>query len=134
MSAARQRESVAAGSTADEDLPAGVVARVSPGPGEVEQLAALLEFLLTHDEDRRRMEDLALTVAASRGVVPLTERLAQFLHEVAADRPGLESRMAQRTARPAGLRDLIRVDIEAAGASLGLAQLPPNVFERLEGL
>ncbi len=125
---------VSAGSTADEDLPAGVVARVSPGPGEVEELAALLEFLLTHDEDRRRMEDLALTVAASRGVVPLTERLAQFLHEVAADRPGLESRMAQRTDRPAGLRDLIRVDIEAAGASLGLAQLPPNVFERLEGL
>jgi|CXWL01.1.fsa_nt_gi glycosyltransferase involved in cell wall biosynthesis len=125
---------VSKGSTADEDLPEGVVARVNPGPGEVDELAALLEFLLTHDEGRRRMEDLALTVAASRDVVPLTERLAQFLHEVAGERPTLESRMAQRTARPAGLRDMIRVDIEAAGASLGLAQLPPNVFERLEGL
>ena len=125
---------VSAGSTADEDLPAGVVARVSPGPGEVEELAALLEFLLTHDEDRLRMEELARSVAGSRDVVSLTKRLAQFLHEVAADRPSLESRMAQRTARPKGLRDLIRVDIEAAGASLGLAQLPPNVFERLEGL
>ena len=125
---------VSAGSTADEDLPAGVVARVNPGPGEVDELAALLEFLLTHHEDRRRMEDLARGAAASRDVVPLTERLAQFLHKVAADRPTLELRMTQRTARPASLRDLIRVDIEAAGASLGLAQLPPNVFERLGGL
>jgi glycosyltransferase involved in cell wall biosynthesis len=125
---------VSKGSTADEDLPEGVVARVNPGPAEGEELAALLEFLLTHDEDRRRMEDLASAAAAGRDVVLLTRRLARFLHEVAADRTTLERRMAERTARPAGLRDLIRVDIEAAGASLGLAQLPPNVFERLEGL
>lgn len=125
---------VSRGSTADEDLPEGVVARVSPGPVEVEELAALLEFLLTHDEDRRRMEGLALVEATRRQVVPLTERLARFLHEVAADRPILEGRIAERAARPAGLRDLIRLDIEAAGASLGLAQLPPNVFERLGGL
>ena len=125
---------VSKGSTADEDLPEGVVARVNPGPAEVEELAALLEFLLTHDEDRRRMEDLARAAAAGRDVLRLTRHLARFLHEVAADRTTLEGRMAERRARPAGLRDLIRVDIEAAGASLGLAQLPPNVFERLEGL
>lgn len=125
---------VSTGSTADEDLPEGVVARVNPGPGEVEELAAVLEFLLTHDDDRRRMEQLARSEAGRREVVSLTGRLVSFLREVAAERSALERRMAERAARPAGLRDRIRIDLEAAGASLGLAQLPPNVFERLEGL
>lgn len=125
---------VSSGSTADEDLPAGVVARVNPGPSEAGELAALLEFLLTHDEDRRRMEDLARATAADRDPGRLTERFAEFLLEVAAGRSALEGRLAGRATRRAGLRDLIRIDLEAAGASLGLAQLPANVFERLEGL
>lgn len=125
---------VSAGSTADEDLPAGVVARVNPGPAEVGELAALLAFLLTHDDDRRRLERLATAAASERGVDTLTGRLCAFLREVARARPVLEARINERTLRAAGLRDGIRTEVEAAGASLGLAQLPPGVFERLRGL
>lgn len=125
---------VSAGSTADEDLPAGVVARVSPGPGEVGELAALLTFLLTHDDERRRLEGLARVAASHRGQDALTRRLCGFLHEVAIARPALEARIRERASRAAGLSDRIRTEVEAAGASLGLAQLPPNVFERLGGL
>ena len=125
---------ISSGSTADEDLPGGVVARVSPGPGEGRELAAVLEFLLTDADARVRMEELALEAARARGVGPLTERLSGFLHRIAAERAPLEARIQARASRGAGVRGLIRNDLEAAASSLALAHLPSNVFERLAGL
>lgn len=125
---------VSTGSTADEDLPMGVVSRVSPGPGESAELAAILRLLLTDDAARLRLERLSLAAAAARGVEPLTGKLVEFIREVAVARPSLEAKLRLRATRAASLREPIRNDIEAAAQSLGLAHLPPNVFERLVGL
>jgi len=94
----------------------------------------MLAFLLTDAPARARMEELALETARTRGVVPLTERLAAFLQRIAAERPQLESRIRARASRGAGVRGIIRDDLDAAAASLALAHLPSNVFERLRGL
>lgn len=125
---------VSSGSTADEDLPMGVISRVNPGPGESAELAAVLRLLLTDDAARLRLERLARAEAAARGVEPLARRLAAFIRDIALERPGLEAKLRGRLAGAAGVRSAIRNDIEAAGQSLGLAHLPPNVFERLGGL
>jgi glycosyltransferase involved in cell wall biosynthesis len=125
---------VSTGSTADEDLPMGVVSRVSPGPGESAELAAVLRLLLTDDLARLRLERLAAAVAATRGVEALTGELVEFIRRIALERSGIESALRLRATRTASLREPIRNDIEAAAHSLGLAHLPPNVFERLAGL
>ena len=125
---------VSSGSTADEDLPEGVVARVNPGPGEARELGAVLEFLLTDHEARERMEALSAETARNLKPGPLTEGLAAFVQQVARDRPGLEARMQAREARGQDVRERMRDDIERAASSLGLNHLPPGVFERLARL
>lgn len=125
---------VSTGSTADEDLPMGVVSRVNPGPGESAELTAVLRLLLTDVAARLRLEWLAAAAAATRGVEPLTGRLVEFIREVALERIVLEANLRLRATRAACLREPIRNDIEAAAHGLGLAHLPPNVFERLLGL
>jgi len=125
---------VSAGSAADEDLPGGVVARVNPGPGEVRELGALLEFLLGDEGARARLEALARETALTLKPEPLAERLAAFVREIAADRPELESAMRARESRGRDVRGSIRDEIERAAGSLGLSHLPPGVFERLARL
>jgi len=125
---------VSTGSTAEEDLPRGVVARVNPGPGESAELAAILRLLLIDHGARARLERLASAAASERGVEPLTRKLADFIREVATRRADLETARRARAARAGSLREPIRNEIEAAARSLGLAHLPPNVFERLAGL
>lgn len=125
---------VSSGSTADEDLPEGVVARVNPGPGEIRELGAVLEFLLADEAARARMEQLAIETARSLSVGPLTEKLAAFVQKIDSDRPELESRMRARESNGQALRGLIRDDVERAALSLGLTHLPPGVFERLARL
>jgi glycosyltransferase involved in cell wall biosynthesis len=125
---------VSAGSTADEDLPGGVVARVNPGPGEAAELAAVLRLLLTDEAARLRIERLAGAAASARGLEPLAGRLAEFIRGVAAQRTELESDLRSRGSEALKLREPIRNDIDAAAASLGLARLPSSVFERLAGL
>jgi len=125
---------VSSGSTADEDLPRGVVARVNPGVCEASDLSAVLRLLLTDDEARRRVEGLAFAFASTLGVEPLTRRLAEFVREVNRDRAELEGALRSRAAQAERLREPIRNEIEAAASSLGLAHLPSNVFERLAGL
>ena len=125
---------VSSGSTADEDLPEGVVARVPPGPAETRELAALLEFLLSDEDARVRMERLSLATASTRDVSSLSANLSAFLREVASDRAALGSRVLSRQARMSGVRPRIQTEVEAALASVGLFQLPPSVFERLVDL
>ncbi len=125
---------VSTGSTADEDLPMGVVSRVSPGSGESAELAAILRLLLTDDAARLRLERLARAAAAAREVEPITEKLVEFIRRIALERSGLEADLRMRATRSASLREPIRNDIEAAAQSLGLTHLPSNVFERLAGL
>ncbi len=125
---------VSSGSTADADLPEGVVARVNPGPAESEELAALLEFLLNDDGSRLRLERLAGATAAQRGLEPLTERLTGFLVEVAKDRASLEADIKKRGRRASRLHSRFRNEVEAASAGLGLARVPSGVYDRLAGL
>jgi glycosyltransferase involved in cell wall biosynthesis len=125
---------VSAGSTADEDLPEGVVARVNPGPSEASELSAVLAFLLTDESARLRMEGLARETAGACSVDALTERLAVFVRGISEGRAGLEEGLRERTARGLAVRGRIRDELEAVASSLGLAHLPTNVFERLAGL
>jgi hypothetical protein len=125
---------VSSGSTADEDLPEGVVARVNPGATEVAELGALLEFLLRDDAGRVRMERLSREIALSRTADVLTGRLADFLREVATRRGEREAAMRTREAGAAGVRAPVRQEIEAAAMSLGLTNVPLKVFEKLAGL
>ena len=125
---------VSSGSTADEDLPEGVLARVNPGPDEVRELGALLEFLLSDAVARERMEKLAKETGRPLQADALTTRLAAFIREVARDRATLESKMRARESRGEGVREIIRNDIDRTAASLGLTHLPPGVFERLARL
>jgi glycosyltransferase involved in cell wall biosynthesis len=124
---------VSSGSSADEDLPEGVVARVNPGPAEMKELAAALTFLLTDNEARGRMEQLALEVSKARDVGVLTEGLAGFLCEIMSRRSVLESRLVALKLRATDVRDALRNEVEAAASSLGLTQPHPRVFERLTG-
>ena len=132
--AAGRAVAVSSGSTADEDLPVGAVARVSPGPGEGAELAAILHLLLTDEAARLRLERLARAEATARGVGPLTAQLGAFVRDVALEKTALEAKLRVRLAGAAGVRSAIRNDIEAAAQSLGLAHVPTNVFERLAGL
>ncbi|MBX7187609.1 MAG: hypothetical protein K1Y01_20875 [Vicinamibacteria bacterium] len=125
---------VSSGSAADEDLPEGVVARVDPGPDEIRELGAVLEFLLSDGAARARMEGLARETARPLQADILTRRLVAFVRGVESDRTGLEARMRARESRGAGISELIRDDIDRAAASLGLTHLPPGVFERLARL
>ncbi len=125
---------VSTGSAADEDLPEGVVARVNPGPGEARELSAVLEFLLTDEGARARLETLSLETARTLAPGPLTQRFAAFVQEIAADRPELESALRARETRGQDVRGRIRDDVERAARSLGLPHLPPGVFERLARL
>ncbi len=132
--AAGRASIVSSGSTADEDLPEGVVARVNPGPAENRELAALLEFLLTDEAARLRLEGLSREFALTLGVAPVTERLAGFLHSVASERAELLSTILARESRAKSVRARVRDDLEGVASSLGLAHLPQNVFEKLAGL
>jgi len=125
---------VTSGSTADEDLPEGAVARLNPGPGETRELAALLEFLLSDDEARTRMERLSIEIARTRLEGPLTERLGAFLRGIASDRVRLLAEMRAWESRARALRGIIRDDLDRAARSLGLTHLPAGVFERLARL
>lgn len=125
---------VTSGSTADEDLADGVVARVNPGPSEAAELAATTSFLLEDTAARERLERLALHDARKREVAALTRNLVVFVQEVATSREDLETQVRHRTERARGVRPLFRDAVEAAGRSLGLFQLPPRVFEKLASL
>lgn len=125
---------VSSGSTADEDLPQGVVARIHPGPAEARELTAILRFLLLDDGARERLERLAADEGAKRPVRELTEQLAGFLITVAGERRSIETRMAERAELKARAPREFREEIDSVAASLGLAHLPPNVFEKLRGL
>lgn len=132
--AAGRASIVSSGSAADEDLPEGVVARVNPGPSETAELAALLEFLLRDHAARERLERLALALAAQRQVEPLARRLVTFLEGVARAREETEKALVAQEAAVSRLHPLVRSHIESAAWSLGLNQLPENVYRKLSGL
>ena len=132
--AAGRASVVSSGSSADEDLPEGVVARVNPGRTEAQELSAVLLHLLTNPDARRRMERLALETARNHSAPLLTNLLARFLVEVGEQRSGLEETLRERNSRGHMVRERFRDDLHAAASSLGLTHLPSNVFERLAGL
>ncbi len=132
--AAGRASIVSSGSTADEDLPPGVVARVNPGPSEGRELGAILRFLLQDQEARERMEALALATALLRQVEPMTARLADFLTLIADERKVIEARLRERAALAATIPGPFRIELEAAAAGLGLARLPIDAFVKLAGI
>ena len=123
---------ITAGSTADEELPAGAVACVSPGPSEVLELAAVIDRLLLDQSLRSRIERFAREEADRRPVASEAGRLAAFLGQVEASRIELERRVSDR--RVMDVSPLFLADLESAVAGFGLAQVPRRVFEKIAGL
>ena len=125
---------VSSGSVADEDLPAGTVARVNPGPFEALELEAVLGFLLRDEPARSRLERLASALAAERQVESLTRTLGRFLLTVADQRKTIETALEARAASATFVSSLVRGYLEGAAGSLGLASLPADVYQKLSGL
>jgi glycosyltransferase involved in cell wall biosynthesis len=87
---------VTAGTPAHEEFPEGIVVPVDPGRHEGAELDALLARLLADAALRDTIGRLAREHVRSRHAIgPTTERLAQFLAEVAARRPELLAGIAE---------------------------------------
>jgi glycosyltransferase involved in cell wall biosynthesis len=126
---------VTAGTPAAEEFPEGVVAAVSPGATEEDELVALLGHLLAEPALRERMGALARAhVREGNGPAALNARLVAFLREVAARAEPL--RAAAREGRDAGegLLGYLTEEVRAGARDLGLLALDLGLRPLLEPL
>lgn len=115
---------VTAGSPAAEELPAGVVAPVEPGPLEGVQLEVLLERLLTDAGLAQRLGHLAAAHARSEHDLAATAlRLAGFLEQVADRHAELETQVARLRPTEGSLRAFLRDEVRWSAHELGLGGL-----------
>lgn len=126
---------VTAGSGAARELPEGVVARVSPGPTEADETAALVLRLLSDDSLRGRMGRLARAFAAERRepshyVRPLLEVLRTVDRTKAAGLEAFATRRAAEGTPASGALDEVR----CGARELGLMELPPGLASLVGGL
>jgi hypothetical protein len=94
----------------------------------------MLEFLLGDEPARERLERLAAACAATRREEPLTAGLSAFIREIAERREGLRAMMRARQDASRSTPPRLSADLQAAAASLGLAHVPGNAYERLAGI
>jgi hypothetical protein len=88
---------VTAGSGAAIEMPEGVVARVSPGPAELDELVALVRRLLADEPLRSSMGRLARTFAAERSDAALCARaLMEIVPAVSEKRVAVERELTAR--------------------------------------
>jgi glycosyltransferase involved in cell wall biosynthesis len=114
---------VTAGTPAGLELPEGVVVPVTPGPGEADELLALLRHLLGDDALRDRIGTLAREYVAERhGLAQTAAHLAGFLQEVAGRQAELE-RGLEREADPGTLAAFFREEVRWAARDLGLSSV-----------
>jgi glycosyltransferase involved in cell wall biosynthesis len=116
---------VSAGTPAGLDFPEGVVVPVTPGPGEADELWALLKRLLEDAPLRETIGALARDYVVDNHGLPRTVTLlARFLGEVAARRgeieAGLEPNLDEGT-----LAAFLREEVRWAARDLGLSSLSP---------
>jgi hypothetical protein len=118
---------VTAGSAAAIEMPEGVVARVSPGSAEIDELVALVRRLLADEPLRESMGRLARTFAAGRSdPAPYARALLDLVSALTQNRASGERELAARR----GDEDLpaARAVEELRWAARELnVELPPDV-------
>lgn len=126
---------VSAGSGAAREMPEGVVARVSPGPSEVDEAAALVQRLLADEPLRSRTGDRARAFAAERhDPAGVARALLERLRAIAPAREAGERAMAAPRATEASLATRARDEIAVAAREVGLVKLPPDLAPLTAGL
>jgi glycosyltransferase involved in cell wall biosynthesis len=115
---------VTAGTPAAEEFPEGVVAPVTPGPSEEDELVALLDRLLARSALRETMGALAASRAArEHDPSRLGERLLAFLHQVHAQRAALLAQVEETRGGGLGLLAFLGEEVRWAARDLGLPGL-----------
>ena len=115
---------VTAGTPAAEEFPDGVVVPVSPGPGEEDELVALLDHLLGSPELRRRIGLLARAhVRAHHDPARLNARLMAFLSGVWERADALRAAVADARSAGEGLLGFLTEEVRWGARDLGLAAL-----------
>jgi len=123
---------VTAGTPAAQEFPGDVVVPVSCDRHEEAELLALVDRLVADRGLREAMGARAAAFVAERhALVPVTQRLADFLDEVAAARPVLEGRVAPEEPGPLG--DLMG-ELDFAARELDLPAPPDGTRALIAGL
>lgn len=119
---------VSAGSGAAREMPEGVVARVSPGPTERLETAALVGRLLADESLRSRMGGLAREYAEQRrDPEGSAHALLELLRSIAPESEAATRTLAARRATEAGLAAPALDEVTVAARELGVMELGPAV-------
>ncbi len=125
---------VSAGTPAGLEFPEGVVVPVTPGPGEAEELFALLQHLLANEALRETIGSLARAYVAERhGLRQTVDALADFLRGVKA-REGELLRGLDQDVADGTLAAFFREEVRWAARDLGLSNLGLGQAGRFEDL
>ncbi len=115
---------VTAGTPASEEFPEGVVAPVSPGPTEEDELVALLDHLLRSPELRAQMGALARAhVRAHHDPAALSRSLLGFLSGVRERAETLRAAVAEARSADEGLLGFLTEEVLWGARVLGLRAL-----------
>jgi glycosyltransferase involved in cell wall biosynthesis len=113
---------VTAGTPAASEFPEGIVVPVDPGPGEEEQLVALLDHLLRNPGLRAEIGGLARThLLRHHDLAATSETLALFLNSVLERKPQLLERLASDRAVEGTLLGHLMEEVRWGARDLGLA-------------
>jgi hypothetical protein len=119
---------VSAGSGAAREMPEGVVARVSPGPTEIDETVALVSRLLANESLRSCMGGLAHAYAAQRRDPEGAARaLLDLLRAVERARGGARRTRATPGGGPGRLASRALDEIVVAARELGVVDPPPGL-------
>jgi glycosyltransferase involved in cell wall biosynthesis len=126
---------VTAGTPAAEELPAGVVVPVDPGPTEEQELEALIAELLDDEALRRGIERLAGEhVRRHHDLETSAARLARFLEEVKQRETEILRRLDQDRADEGSLLGYLMEEVRWGARELGLPGLHLGLRSRIEEL
>ncbi|HEY6547289.1 MAG TPA: glycosyltransferase family 4 protein, partial [Vicinamibacteria bacterium] len=126
---------VTAGTPATDEFPEGIVVSVDPGPGQVAELSALLDRLLSDAPLRARIGRLARAyVSEHHGLETTVDHLALFLEGVANRRPEILRALAMDRAEEGTLMGYLLEEVRWGARDLGLPGVPLGLEPALRGL
>jgi glycosyltransferase involved in cell wall biosynthesis len=112
---------VTAGTPGASEFPEGIVVPVDPGPGEEEQLAALLDHLLANPSLRRSIGELAREhMLRHHDLAATSDSLLSFLRSVLDRKQELLARLAADRAAEGSLLGYLMEEVRWGARDLGL--------------
>jgi glycosyltransferase involved in cell wall biosynthesis len=126
---------VTAGTPASQEFPEGVVVPVDPGPGQEDELRALLGRLLDDAPLRARISALARAhVRQGHDLERTVDLLAGFLEGVAARKAALLATLAADRAEEGSLLGYLLEEVRGGARDLGLPGVPLGLEPLLRSL